>query len=100
MLKESIPIERAQMRLRITALQEGKKLKEKLIKVSSIESEEWQDGSATLVSVKNYYLVCRFLFLLCQQLLLNSVIVPIAYILMRYCSTYTYLEDKTADHCQ
>lgn len=51
MLKEVIPIERAQMRLRVTALREGKKLKEKLAKISSIESEEWQDSSATMVSM-------------------------------------------------
>lgn len=48
-----MPIERAHMRLKITAVKEGRKLKEKLAKLcTSIESEEW-DGS-TLILVSNF----------------------------------------------
>lgn len=55
MLKSQMPIERAHMRLKITALKEGRKLKEKLSKLTtSMESEEW-DGS-TLILVRIIFL--------------------------------------------
>lgn len=53
MLKAVMPIERAQMRLKITASKEGRKLKEKLAKVwTTMESEEW-DGS-TIILVRYF----------------------------------------------
>ena len=46
-----MPIERAQMRLRITASKEGRKLKEKLAKIcTNMEKEEWDGGTLILVS--------------------------------------------------
>lgn len=52
MLKSHMPIERAHMRLRISAHKEGRKLKEKLSKLcTSIESEEWEDSTLILVSL-------------------------------------------------
>jgi hypothetical protein len=46
-----MPIERAHMRLRVTAAKEGRKLKEKLAKLCfSIESEEWESSTLFLVS--------------------------------------------------
>jgi ribosome maturation protein SDO1 len=46
-----MPIERAQMRLRITASKEGRKLKEKLAKICThMEKEEWDGGTLILVS--------------------------------------------------
>lgn len=52
-LKESLPIERAQMRIKIVSFcKENKKLKEKLIKLkSSIEIEEWNDNQLTMVGI-------------------------------------------------
>lgn len=52
MIKEAslMPIERAQMRLQITAIKEGRKLREKLVKVCScIETEDWDGGTLILV---------------------------------------------------
>jgi len=49
LLKTVMPIERAQMRLKITSSRDGKKLKEKLAKIcSNIETEEW-DGSTIIL---------------------------------------------------
>ncbi|KAK6638384.1 hypothetical protein RUM44_008813 [Polyplax serrata] len=50
-LKESIPLERAQMRLKIISVcKENKKLREKVVKLtSSIEVEEWEDNQLTMV---------------------------------------------------
>lgn len=46
-----MPIERAQMRLRIIAPKEGRKLKEKLAKICThIENDEWDGGTLILVS--------------------------------------------------
>ena len=51
LLKKVMPIERAQMRLKITASKDGRKLKEKLVKVcSTIETEEWDGSTLILVS--------------------------------------------------
>jgi ribosome maturation protein Sdo1 len=51
-----MPIERAHMRLRISAHKEGRKLKEKLSKLcTSIESEEWEDSTLILVSLSLKY---------------------------------------------
>ena len=51
MIKTVMPIERAQMRIQITAIKEGRKLKEKLVKIcSTIENEEWQGSTLVLVS--------------------------------------------------
>ncbi|XP_075220657.1 SBDS ribosome maturation factor [Lycorma delicatula] len=50
-LKEAIPLERAQMRLRVVLSgKEARKLREKVGKLaSSIESEEWNDGTLNFV---------------------------------------------------
>jgi len=49
MLKKVMPIERAEMRLKITSSKEGKKLKEKLSKIGAkVETEEW-DGSTVIL---------------------------------------------------
>ena len=50
-LKEAIPLERAQMRLKIVSdCKESKKLKEKVLKLTSkIEEEEWIDNQLTMV---------------------------------------------------
>jgi len=49
MLKKVMPIERAEMRLKITSSKEGKKLKEKLSKIgANVETEEW-DGSTVIL---------------------------------------------------
>lgn len=50
-LKEAIPIERAQMRLRILIQRkEARKLREKVTKmVSKVESEEWDNGALTII---------------------------------------------------
>ena len=53
LIKEAslMPIERAQMRIQVTANKEGRKLKEKLVKVvSCVESEEWDGSSLILVT--------------------------------------------------
>ena len=51
MLKKVMPIERAQMRLKITSSKEGKKLKEKLSKIGAkVETEEWDGSTVILVS--------------------------------------------------
>lgn len=48
--KKVMAIERAQMRLQITAPKEGRKLKEKLAKLwSSMETEDWDGGTMVLV---------------------------------------------------
>lgn len=52
MLKPVMPIERAQMRLKITATKEGRKLKEKLAKVcTTIETEDWDGGTVVMVGL-------------------------------------------------
>merc|ERR550517_890048 len=58
MLKKVMPIERAEMRLKITSSKEGKKLKEKLSKIgANVETEEWMVARSfwyvwlTLVSI-------------------------------------------------
>ncbi|EEB14312.1 conserved hypothetical protein [Pediculus humanus corporis] len=50
-LKEAIPLERAQMRLKIVSdCKESKKLKEKVLKLTSkIEEEEWIDNQLTMI---------------------------------------------------
>ncbi|KAJ8681309.1 hypothetical protein QAD02_017096 [Eretmocerus hayati] len=50
-LKAVMPLERAQMRLRVMISgKEAKKLREKIVKLtSSIESEDWDDGALNLV---------------------------------------------------
>lgn len=50
-LKAVIPLERAQMRLRVTLLdKETKRLRDKVIKlVTTLETEEWNDGTLNLV---------------------------------------------------
>lgn len=54
MLKSQMPIERALMRLKVTTSKEGRKLKEKLVKIcTSIESEEWEDSTLIVVSLQN-----------------------------------------------
>lgn len=56
MIKEVMPIERAQMRLRVTAAKEGRKLKEKLAKLcTAIETEEWDGGTVLLVRYFLFY---------------------------------------------
>lgn len=51
MLKKVMPIERAEMRLKITSSKEGKKLKEKLSKIgANVETEEWDGSTVILVS--------------------------------------------------
>ena len=71
MLKSHMPIERAHMRLRISAPKEGRKLKEKLLKLcTSIESEEWEDSTLILVrfslnyTCKSYILFSLLFFYL------------------------------------
>ncbi len=52
MLKPVMPIERAQMRLKITATKEGRKLKEKLVKVcTTMETEDWDGGTVVMVGL-------------------------------------------------
>lgn len=53
LLRESIPLERASMRVRVVfAGKEAKKLKEKAVKLfSAIEEDNWQDGVVTLVGL-------------------------------------------------
>ena len=54
MLKKVMPIERAEMRLKITSSKEGKKLKEKLSKIGAkVETEEWDGSTVILVSILN-----------------------------------------------
>lgn len=50
-LKEIMPIERAQMRLRVVwANKDAKKMKEKIVKLcSSVETEEWRNGELNLI---------------------------------------------------
>jgi len=50
-LKEIMPIERAQMRMRVIwSGKEAKKLKEKIVKLtSSVETESWENGELNLV---------------------------------------------------
>ncbi len=55
MIKSQMPIERAHMRIKVTASKDGRKLKEKLSKLcTSIETEEWEDSTLTLVSISNF----------------------------------------------
>jgi len=51
MLKESIPIERAQMRLQlIIPGKEARRLREKVVKLTSkVESEDWDGGTVCIV---------------------------------------------------
>ena len=51
-LKETIPIEKAQMRIRIVLPKDcAKKLKEKLMpSIATVESEDWDCGKLDLVS--------------------------------------------------
>ena len=53
LLKESMPIERASMRLKmIFSGKDAKKLKDKLAKIcTTIEQEDWESGTATLVGL-------------------------------------------------
>lgn len=50
-----MPLERAQMRLRVVLSgKEARKLREKVSKLAtSIESEEWDDGTLNFVSFEN-----------------------------------------------
>ena len=52
-LKESIPIARAQMRIKLFVPKEfGKKVREKLIQhIGTIESEEWDSGALDMVGL-------------------------------------------------
>lgn len=51
MLKEAIPLERAQMRLRVVvAGKEARKLRDKLVKLTSkVECEDWESGTLNFV---------------------------------------------------
>lgn len=66
-LKESIPLERAQMRLKIVSIyKENKKLREKVAKLTSkVEVEEWDDNQLTMVKYFNFI----FHFILVQRFL-------------------------------
>ena len=58
LLKTVMPIERAQMRLKITSSRDGKKLKEKLAKIcSNIETEEWDGSTIILVRILNRFTI-------------------------------------------
>ena len=50
-LKTVMPLERAQMRLKVTATgKESRKLKEKIVKLTSkVESEDWESGTLNLI---------------------------------------------------
>lgn len=52
MLKEAIPLERAQMRLRVVVSgKDARKLREKLVKLASkVECEDWESGTLNFVS--------------------------------------------------
>ena len=57
LIKSQMPIERAHMRIKITASKDGRKLKEKLSKLcTSIENEEWE--GSTLILVSKFILIC------------------------------------------
>ena len=62
-LKETMPIEKAQMRIRIVLPKDNaKKLKEKLVpSIANIESEDWECGKLELVSVF-FYVLCFKIF--------------------------------------
>jgi len=51
MLKETLPLERAQMRIKVSLpLKEAKKLKEKVAQfTTNFETEDWTDDSLSLV---------------------------------------------------
>ena len=61
-LKETMPIEKAQMRIRIVLPKDNaKKLKEKLVpSIANIESEDWECGKLELVSVFSMFCVLKF----------------------------------------
>lgn len=54
MLKEAIPLERAQMRLRVVISgKEARKVREQLVKLASkIECEDWESGTLNFVSIQ------------------------------------------------
>lgn len=53
LLKESIPLERASMRIKIVFTgKEAKKLKDKIVKIcTTIEEDDWDNGTVTLVGL-------------------------------------------------
>lgn len=54
-LKATMPLERAQMRLRIVISgKEARKLRDKVVKLTSkVENEEWTDGELNLVNINH-----------------------------------------------
>lgn len=52
MLKEAMPLERAQMRLRVVISgKEARKVREQLVKLASkVECEDWESGTLNFVS--------------------------------------------------
>ncbi len=51
MLRESIPLQRASMRLRLTLpAREARKVREKILPLLTVESENWESGDLDIVS--------------------------------------------------
>ena len=79
MLKDAIPLERAQMRLKVVISgKEARKVREKLVKLASkVECEDWESGTLNLVcmgtGVLIFYVLCLTTHSNCLHLSCRSV---------------------------